>query len=170
MIKLLKDILLFFSGALVLYFTSLLFDYVLYPFVIYKAGLLKGFFIMIFLSLIYTLFFLLIYNYLEKDIFALEYSKKKLSDLVDNTKGNWLKRIFRSILKKSKVIFFIFLSVYNPFLATVFMRRGSFQNKEMTWHDWNILILSVIIGNGIWAPTIFAGISFTQLIYKLIFG
>ena len=165
--KFVNKVLLLFSGTFVLYATAWLFDYILYPFVIYRAGLLYGFFIMIILSFINCLLFLLVYNYLKKDIFSFEYSKKKISDFVDTTNGNWLKRTFRSILKHSKIILFIFLSVYDPFIATVFMQKGNNGYNRMTAYDWNILILSVIIGNGIWAPTVFAGISFTEYIYKL---
>ena len=145
----------------------MLFDYIFYPFVIYKAGLLKGFLIMLFFSFTFCLLFLLIYNYLKKDVFALEYSKKKLSDFVDNTKGNWLKRTFRSVLRHSRVLLFILLSVYDPFIATVFMRKN-YQYNRMTGRDWKILTLSVIIGNGIWAPTVFAGVTFTELLYRQI--
>lgn len=166
--KIYQRILVFLSGAFVLYSTAYLFDYVLYPFVIYKAGLLKGFAIMLALSFLSCLIFLLIYNFLKKDIFALEYSKQKINAFIDDTKGSKIKRFFRKILKHSKILLFIFLSVYDPFIATVFMRKGDFKPKLMTRSDWGILSLSVVVGNAVWAPTIFVGVSLFEFLYELI--
>lgn len=165
MISLIKKVALFFSGSVVLHSTSLLFDYVLYPFVIYKAGLIKGFSIMLLFSFLFCLLFIIIYNKLKKDVFALEYSKEKINKFIEKTGGNWFQSLFRSILKKSKIIFFIFLSFYDPFIATVFMRKN-YQYSKMTLRDWKVLVISVIIGNGIWAPTIFCGVSITEFFYK----
>lgn len=164
--KLITRILWFLTGSFILYLNIVLFDFVIYPIVILMAGLIKGFFIMVILSFASCLLFLLIYNYLKKDIFALEWSKKKLSEFVDDTKGNRLTRFFRSLLKHSRIFFFIFLSFYDPFIATVFMRKN-YEYTRMSARDYGILALSIIIGDGIWAPTVFAGISFVEFIYRL---
>ena len=170
MMKILNKILLFFSGAFVLYSTAWLFDYVLYPFVIYKAGLVYGFFIMLLLSFLSCLILLLLYNYLKKDIFGFEFAKHKIDGFIDTNHGNYVKRMLRGFLKRSKVLLYIVLSVYDPFIAAVFMRKGDFQSRVISRRDWRNLTLSVIVGNGVWAPMVFAGVSFVEFIYGLIAG
>ncbi len=164
----LNKILLFLTGTSFIYMTNLLFDYVLYPFVIIEAGLSKGFVIMIFLSFISCVLMFLVYDYLKKDFLAIEYSKQKLDSLTDDYDGSRLKRALIWILKRSRIFLFVFLSVYDPFIATVFMREGSHQYNGLKARDWKILILSLFIGNGIWAVTIFTGLSLFQYMFKLV--
>jgi hypothetical protein len=163
----LKRLLLFLTGSSFVYLTALLFDYVLYPFVIFEAGLSKGFVIMIFLSFISCVLMFYIYDYLKKDFLAIEYSKEKLELLITNNQGSRLKKVLVCILKRSKIVLFVFLSVYDPFIATVFMRKGSYQYNSLKARDWKILTLSLFIGNGIWAVTVFTGLSLFQFVLKI---
>ena len=154
-------------GASLFSLIIMLTDYIFYPFVIYTTGLLDGFLIMLFLSFVFNVILIQVYNHFKKDIFSLEYTKQILDDFVDNTHGNWLHRTLRSVLIRSRIVFFIFLSVYDPFIATVYMRK-TYHYHKMTTRDWSILTISVVIGNGIWAPTVFAGISITEFVFNVI--
>lgn len=167
--KFINIILLLFTGSTFVFVTGWLFDYVLYPFVIYEAGLVKGFAIMIFLSFLSCVLMILLYDYLKKDFLAIEYSKEKLDLLTANNEGGRLKRSFKWLLKRSQIFLFVFLSVYDPFIATIFMRKGSNQYNGLKARDWQVLTLSLFIGNGIWAVTVFTGLSLFQFLFK-IFG
>ena len=166
--QILQRILLFLTGTSFIYFTSWLFDYVLYPFVIYKAGLTKGFVIMIFLSFLSCILMFLIYDFLKKDFLAIEYSKEKLNSIIANNKGGKLRKALIWVLKRSTIFLFVFLSVYDPFIATIFMRKGSYQYNGLNKRDWGVFSLSLIIGNGIWAVTVFTGLSLFEYVFKII--
>ena len=165
----LNRIFLFFAGSSFVYITGWLFDYVLYPFVIFEAGLKIGFVIMIFLSFISCVLMFLIYDYLKKDFLAIEYSKEKIDLLIADDHKGWLKRVLIWILKRSKIALFIFLSVYDPFIATVFMRKGAHQFNGLKARDWGILALSLLIGNGIWAVSVFTSLTLFQYLYEVVF-
>ena len=167
--QILGKILLFLTGSTFVYITALLFDYVLYPFIILEVGLAKGFVIMIFLSFLSSVLMIVIYDFLKKDFLAIEYLKQKLDSLITNNQGSTLKMASTWILKRSRIFLFVFLSVYDPFIATIFLREGLYQYNALKARDWQILTLSLFIGNGIWAVTVFTGLSFFQYIFK-IFG
>lgn len=165
--QLLKRLLLFLTGSSFVYLTALLFDYVLYPLVIYNTGLTKGFVIMIFLSFLSCILMFFIYDYLKKDFLAIEYSKDKLDSLIANNKGSKFRKALIWLLHRSRIILFVFLSVYDPFIATVFMRKGAYQYNGLSKRDWGILTLSLFIGNGIWAVTVFTGLSLFEYLIEI---
>ncbi len=165
--QLLNRILLVITGTTFLYITGLLFDFVLYPFVIFKAGLSKGFMIMIILSFIDSLLLILMYDYLKKDFFAIELSKCKLDSLIAENNGSRLKRAYAWILKRSRILMFFVLSIYDPFIAVVFMRKGANQYNGLKTRDWRIFILSLCIGNGIWSVAVFTGLSVFEYVGKM---
>lgn len=164
--QILCKIFLFLTGSTFVYITALLFDYVLYPFIILEAGLAKGFVIMIFLSFLSCILMIVLYDFLKKDFLAIEYSKQKLDSLISNSQEGALKMTSIWILKRSRIFLFVFLSVYDPFIATMFMREGSHQYNALKARDWQILTLSLFIGNGIWAVTVFSGLSLFQFLFK----
>ena len=167
MYKLLNRILLFITGTTVIYIINWLFDYVLYPVVMYKYGLINGFIIMILLSFVACIFLFILYDFLKKDFFAIEYSKEKLIVLTSDKEGTKIKRTLVWCFKNSKPLLFVFLSVFDPFIATVYMRKGISEYNGLSKRDWMIFIMSLIIGNGIWAITVFTSLSLFQYVIKI---
>ena len=59
------------------------------------------------------------------------------------------------------------LSVFDPFIATVYMRKGISKYNGLSKRNWMIFIMSLIIGNGIWAITVFTSLSLFQYVIKI---
>lgn len=169
MTAILNRIFLFLTGSSFIYVTGWLFDYVLYPFVIFTAGLSIGFVIMVFLSFLSCVLMFFIYDYLKKDFLAIEYSKEKIDLLITDDQKSRFKRAMLWILKRSRIALFVLLSVYDPFIATVFMRKGAHQYNGLKARDWRILAVSLLIGNGIWAVSVFTGLTLFQYLYEVVF-
>ena len=125
-----------------------LFDYVLYAWVIYKFGVIVGGVIMTILSACLCLVYFEIYDALKKDIFAIEAIKESGKESF----------IISWFLKKGKLVQFIGLSFWkDPFYTTAFLREESFNG--LTRKDKMIFWGSVLLSNGFWVLTVFAGIT-----------
>jgi hypothetical protein len=121
------------------------------------------------LSFLFCWGYFIIYDYLKRDFLGIEYSKEKMNDIINNQNRVGIKLVIVKILRKSNVILFIFLSIYfNPFVAVAFNRKGNFAYNGLSARDWRLFILSVIISNGFWSTTVFAGISFFDFLYKIL--
>jgi hypothetical protein len=167
--QLLNRLLLFLTGATTFTVINYSFDFVLYPFALYKLGVVVGFFTMMLLSFLFCWGYFIIYDYLKRDFLGIEYSKEKMNDIINNQNRVGIKLVIVKILRKSNVILFIFLSIYfNPFVAVAFNRKGNFAYNGLSARDWRLFILSVIISNGFWSTTVFAGISFFDFLYKIL--
>ena len=167
--QLLNRLLLFLTGATTFTVINYSFDFVLYPFALYKLGVVVGFFTMMLLSFLFFWGYFIIYDYLKRDFLGIEYSKEKMNDIINNQNRVGIKLVIVKILRKSNVILFIFLSIYfNPFVAVAFNRKGNFAYNGLSARDWRLFILSVIISNGFWSTTVFAGISFFDFLYKIL--
>lgn len=167
--KLLNKILIFLTGATTFTVVNYSFDFVLYPFVLYKIGIFYGFFLMMFLSFLFCWLYFIIYDYLKRDFLGIEYSKEKMSSLIADENSVGLKLLFVKILRQSRALLFVFLSIYfDPFVAVAFERKGNFEYNGLSPRDWRLFILSLIISNGFWSTTVFAGLSFFEFLYKII--
>ena len=162
-------ILLFLTGATTFTIINYSFDFVLYPFALYQLGVIYGFSVMVVLSFLFCWFYFLIYDYLKRDFLGIEFSKEKMNAIITSHDSVGFKLFLVKILRKSHLFLFIFLSIYfNPFVAVAFRRKGNFEYNGLTAHDWRMFILSVIISNGFWATTVFAGLSFFEFLFKVI--
>lgn len=162
-------ILLFLTGATTFTIINYSFDFVLYPFALYQLGVIYGFSVMVVLSFLFCWFYFLIYDYLKRDFLGIEFSKEKMNAIIESNDSVGFKLFLVKILRKSHFFLFVFLSIYfNPFVAVAFRRKGNFEYNGLTAHDWRMFILSVIISNGFWATTVFAGLSFFEFLYKII--
>jgi len=167
--QLLNRILLFLTGATTFTIINYSFDFVLYPFALYQLGVVVGFFTMMFLSFLFCWGYFIIYDYLKRDFLGIEYSKEKMNSIINSQNRVGLKLLAVKILRKSNSVLFIFLTIYfNPFVAVAFNRKGNFAYNGLSLLDWRLFILSVIISNGFWATTVFAGLSFFEFLYKII--
>lgn len=167
--KILNRILLFLTGATTFTVINYSFDFILYPLVLYKAGITAGFFIMMFLSFLFCWGYFIIYDYLKRDFLGIEFSKLKMKNIIDDDSSVGLKLLLVRILKRSRAILFVFLSIYfDPFVAVAFERKGNFKYNGLSARDWRLFVLSLFISNGFWSTTVFVGLSFFEFIYKIL--
>jgi hypothetical protein len=130
------------------------FDFVLYPFVIWKLGLWRGGAVMAAASLVVCLLTLWFYDWSKRDWLGIE-AVKLLRDGEGRTR---FRRVLAWALARGDWIAFVALSVkFDPFITTVYLRRGA--SHGMTRRDWRVFLLSWLIGNAAWTFVCFGGVS-----------
>ena len=141
------------------------FEYGLYPLVIFWLGLLHGFAVMAVLSFVLSFLTIKFYDWSKHDWLGIEAIKS-----LKNYEGKRLTtRWFAWALRKSDPVACVLLSIqYDPFIVTVYLRRGRFGG--MIARDWRIFLLSWIIGNVWWSIVCFSGISAVEWVWKFIKG
>lgn len=146
-------------GLTAISFSNYLFDYLLYPFVIYQAGILKGGIVMTFLSFIVCILIMKFYDWSKRDWLGIEAIKE-----IKTYKGTRKIGRFTSwIMKKSDPVIFLFLSIkFDPFITTAYMRHGANQFNGMSKRDWKIFISSLILSNAYWTLACYMGISLVE--------
>jgi hypothetical protein len=141
------------------------FDYILYPFVFWKLGLLKGGVIMALLSLVACLLTLWFYDWSKRDWLGIE-AVKQLRD--GEAKSRW-RRVLAWALNKGDLPACVTLPIWSdPFITTACLRRGAFNG--MTQRDWRIFFASWLIGNAWWALACFGGIEVVSHVWYRITG
>mgnify|MGYP006268464661 FL=1 len=123
----------------------LLFDYLLYPFVVHHFGILQGGGVMTLLSFIFCVAAVKFYDWSKRDWFGIETIKE-----VKTYKGTRKIGRFTSwIMKKGVPVVFLFLSIkFDPFITTAYMRHGKYNG--MSKRDWTIFMGSLLISNAYW--------------------
>lgn len=143
------------------------FNWVLYPFVIWKFGIIKGGIIMTFLSFIVCYITLLLYDYLKKDWLGIELIKS----LRESNSDKKINKILSWAMKKGNMALMIFLSIkFDPFITIAYMRKGFEEYNGLTFRDWKIFILSIFISNFYWTFAMYFGITLFKLVVKYILG
>ena len=131
------------------------FDFVLYPYVIWKIGLVWGIILMTPLSFACCWLMLVFYDWAKKDWIAIE-TIKELREYEGQSKAV---RILSRILEMSDPAAVLILSIWkDPFICTAYMRRGAHQYNGLTQRDWKIFIASAFISNIYWALVNFGAI------------
>jgi len=162
------------------------FNYPLYMFVIEKLGLTRGFVVMSVISFLTCLLFIQFYDWLKVDWLGIEVAKE-----VRDFGPEWIKKLnpesiivkilwwpFSKIiliilwaLKKGGFVAFVALSVYtDPFITTVYMRKGRHEYNGLSRKDWQTFIASTIVSNGYWAIITFAILESAKLFLKGVIG
>lgn len=142
------------------------FDYMLYPYVIWKLGLVRGFVIMSPSSFGICWLTLVFYDWMKRDWIAIE-TIKKLREYEGQSKTI---RFLSKVLEMSDPAAMLILSIWkDPFICTAYMRKGTYQYNGLTRRDWKILIASVFISNIYWTLVNFGAIQIV-LNYKNIWG
>lgn len=138
------------------------FDYVLYPFMIWRFGLLYGGCVMSVISLIACLLTLWFYDWSKRDWLGIE-AVKQLRD--GQAKTRW-RRVLAWALAKGDLPACVLLSLYSdPFITTACLRRGSFTG--MTTRDWRIFWSSWFIANAWWMLACFGGVTVLERLWSL---
>jgi hypothetical protein len=144
-----------------------LFNYPLYIIVMEKFGPKNGFLIMTTLSMLVCLLFIRFYDWSKRDWLAIEMTKEGSEVLPDYIRrvrvGSWIQKIiwwpFAQLsllvllaIRKGGLIAFFALSIWtDPFVTTVYMRKGHHGYGGMSGHDWRFFVGSVIVGNLYWS-------------------
>ncbi len=141
------------------------FDFGLYPFVIFSLGLRLGFIVMALLSLLTCWLTMLFYDWSQRDWLGIEAIKSLKVYAGPNRFG----RALAWILRQSDSVACVLLSLrFDPFIVTVYLRRGRFGG--MTRRDWQIFLLSWLIGNAWWSLLCFAGVETAAGLWRWMWG
>ena len=148
------------AGIAVAWLVRQAFDYLLYPFVIYTLGILKGGVVMALLSCAASIITIKVYDFLKRDWLGIEAVKELKTYRGDNR----IRRITAWIMRKSDPVVFMFLSVkFDPFITTAYLRKGRYSG--LTGKDALVFVGSLALGNAYWAFACFAGITFVEWIW-----
>ncbi|MFA6498484.1 MAG: hypothetical protein WC256_04310 [Desulfurivibrionaceae bacterium] len=141
------------------------FDFVLYPYVIWRAGLLWGGVVMALLSLIVCILTMQFYDWSKKDWLGIE-TIKELKVYAGESR---VRRFLAWMLCRSEPVACLALSVTtDPFVTTVYLRQGKFTG--MGRRDWTIFMASWLIGNIYWALACYMGISLVEWVWQAVRG
>lgn len=151
------------AGLTAIYISNKIFDYMLYPYIIYKLGILKGGMVMTFFAFIANIITMTFYDWSKRDWLGIEAIKN-----LKTYNGNKMIGRFTSwVLKRSDPVIFLFLSLqYDAFTTTAYLRHGKFNG--MSKRDWTIFIGSLLISNAYWTLACYMGITLFELGWKQI--
>ena len=143
------------------------FDFFLYPFVIYRFGILKGGIAMTVLSFIACILTMKFYDWSKRDWLGIE-AIKGLKEYNGELRAG---RILSWVLMRSDPVALMLLSIYfDPFITTAYMRHGANQFNGMNTRDWKIFISSLILGNAYWTLACYMGITLVEWGWRKIIG
>ncbi len=147
-------------------FLVFVFDYLLYPFIVYQFGLLMGGIVMTIFSLIACLLVMKVYDWSKRDWLGIESIKR----LKEYTGGRKTGKILSWILRQSNPVVMLFLSIkFDPFIATIYMRHGSHQYNGMSKRDWKIFFTSLVLSNIYWTLAAFTGVTVIEYAWRHLF-
>jgi len=92
-----------------------------------------------------------LYDWAKLDWFGLEATKRVRDEL--SKSGRWAKIIQRAIQLGDVPAFFAILFLHplgDPFMVTLYLRKGAEQYNGLTKRDWSIFWAAVIVSNGYW--------------------
>ncbi len=143
------------------------FDYALYPFVIWRMGLIAGGLVMTVLSCVLCYSLLRFYDWSKKDWLGIEMIK----GLKERDPKSWLGRVTARLLRMGDPAAMVILSVrFDPFITTAYMRHGSHKFNGLSKRDWRIFFISLLIANAYWAFVMFAGVSLIEWLWQKLTG
>ena len=143
--KILMRILSLFGAVVTTTVFAYLFDYILYPFVTYKLKVIDGFLLLFILALICNYVLVLLYDLFKKDLFGFDEIKHFKTEVEPGQK----KTLMQKVVSWGDLPAFLFLSWYDPFLATLYKREpGVYTIKKK---DYINLLIATAIGCGIWS-------------------
>ena len=135
---------------------EVLFDWILYGTVVGFTtyaygpiwGSLLGFAIMAPISALICWTYIKLYDWAKIDWFGFEAVKSARQELEGD---GWWKKMMRRIVRMGDVpAFFVFSINSDPFMVTVYLRKGSGEFNGLTPRDWKIFWASVLFSNAYW--------------------
>lgn len=138
------------------------FDFLLYPFVIYRLGPVLGGPAMVLLDLVACVVTLRLYDRMGRDWLGIE----KIKSFSTYRGSQKLRRLMSYFLNRSKLIAFVLLSIkFDAFVTTIYFRTGAFNGLSRS--DWVVLVTSLIVSNAYWTFACYMGISVVETLSLL---
>jgi len=140
------------------------FDFILYPIVIWKAGLVNGVAIMTILAFMSDLAVIYFYDKTKKDWLGIETLKRVEESITSRPVTvvfNWV-RNRGDMITASALSFLI-----DPLLIVLYMRYGSNKYNGLNRRDWKIFLTATVIGNLYWATLIFLGLESVDYLLRV---
>jgi hypothetical protein len=138
-------------GHFISFMTNNWFDYLIYVPVIAYLGPFVGCGIMIILSVILNLSLIWIYDKTGKDWLGYELIKQGKSS---SKLPKWVKKM----ISMGDVAALIGLSLYDPFHATIYLRKQESTFKGLSARDWKIFLFSTFLANIGWTTLVYFGV------------
>lgn len=127
------------------------FDYVLYPATLLYLGYWWGGVAMTLASVVLNIGLIRLYDWTQRDLLMIERLKDLRSKVSESRHGS----ILSSVLQGSDIVAFFVLSVIeDPAIATLYLRRGSYQYNSLSRSDWLVFIGSTMVANLAWILSI----------------
>jgi hypothetical protein len=147
-----------------------LFNYPLYIFVIANWGKYIGGGIMIVLSFFACLTYIVIYDWLKRDIFGLEMAKGLVEEWKEYQGKNFWRSLLARFLKRwGDAGIFIALSILkDPFYTVAVCRKEVAKYNGLSKRDWKIFLGSVALGNVPWILTVSGVVWIWELDFNVI--
>jgi hypothetical protein len=142
------------SGAFVLWLANNMFDWVAYPLVMCTYGNWQGAVIMALAAIPFNYALIKGYDSIGIDLLGIE----ALKEFQSTEHESWHKRLLKKVLSRGKIGTFIFMSLYDPIPATLYIRQGTRSYKGLVGNDWWWFGVSNIIANASWAILMMIGI------------
>lgn len=148
------------------YWVNWLFNYPLYIWVMNEFGLEKGFIVMSCLSFLLCYVYIKVYDIIKKDLFLLEDVREWMDGMADYVGESKIKLLRAKVIKKGGMLTsFLILSFWkDPFYTLAFCRQGKYNGFSL--RDWAIFLGSVVVGNSVWALSVFGGIEIFKMFFK----
>lgn len=124
------------------------FDYALYPAVIAWLGAVMGGAVMMALSAAICYLYILFYDWAKKDWLGLELLKWMRNG--EEKRSRILRLVQWAARKGDWLAFLVFSCTMDPFVTTVYMRRGREEYNGLSPRDWKIFWASVVVANLWW--------------------
>ncbi len=162
MTRVLKRILLWGSrvafGLFLLSSANNIFDWGIYPVVMCQMGSTVGGITMAIISIPFNYLLIRLYDLLGQDLMGLESLKE-----YENSEGDTrVRRLLRKLLARGRIGTFIFLSIYDPIPATLYMRQGVNTFHGLRGKDWLWFSLSTVIANIAWIAVMALGLEIVE--------
>lgn len=136
-------------------FEEYLFDWLLYGAVVTWATATYGavwgygvaFLVLAPISAFISYLYVRVYDWSKTDWLGIE----KIEEIRNQETRHWLRKHLRWILTKGDLPMFVALSVYgDPFIVTIYFRKGSHLYNGLSSRDWIIFWSGVLFSNAYW--------------------
>jgi len=141
-------------GAFLLWFANNTFDWVAYPLMMCNYGTWQGATLMALASIPFNYALIRGYDFIGKDMLGIE----ALKEFQSTEHDSWHKKAVRKFLSRGRIGTFVFISLYDPIPATLYIRQGARSYKGLQGNDWGWFAISNIIANAAWAIMMTVGI------------
>ena len=142
---------------------TIAFDYLLYPFVIWRLGPLAGGALMTAASLLVCLALLRLYDWSKRDWLGIEAVKAAREYHGPSPFRDALARLLRF---GDWGAFFVLSIQFDPFVTVIYMRRGSSHFGGLRGPEWRVFLLSSLVGTAYWTAVSGAGVALLTRLFE----